>query len=49
MDLRQHTYCLELELVPTDIMSMINVAWECSFGDVDRNQDAIATILDGIQ
>lgn len=43
MELRQRTFCSELELAPTDIMPMINDAWQCLFGDFDGNVDAIAS------
>ena len=43
MDLRQRTFCSELELVPTDIMAMINYAWSNSFGDLQGNCEAIAS------
>lgn len=42
MDLRLCTFCSELELIPTDIMPMINAAWDISFADFDKNEKAIA-------
>ena len=43
MDLRQRTFCSELELVPTDIMPMINYGWSNSFGDLQENCEALAS------
>ena len=38
---RIETFCSELELIPTDIIPMLNFAWEVSFADKSGNQDAI--------
>lgn len=42
MDLRLCSFCSELESIPTDIIPMINAAWDISFADFDGNEEAIA-------
>ena len=39
--MRLHTFCSELELIPTD--PMIRLVWELSFGDIQGNKEAIAS------
>ena len=42
MEKRLMTFCPEMELIATDIMPMIRLAWDKSFADIQGNKDAIA-------
>ena len=42
MENRLLIFCSELELLPTNIMPMISIAWKASFADVIGNKEAIA-------
>ena len=42
MDMKLHTFCLEMELIPTDIITMTRIAWNCSVADVQGNEEAMS-------
>ena len=43
MGMRLRIFCSELELIPTDIIPMIRIEWDSSFGDIEGNKEAIAS------